>query len=146
MNDRQTDSETNHFDDDTFFQDTIVGAVVVTSTALGGGYLCGLMIDQFGATGGISLWALGFVSGSMAVKTTHGRSLVLAGALIAACVAAFVIAEVLWIHWNIKDADTLSAALAKFPLFLKEYKVSAFIAGVFTFFGCHSAYRQIAPR
>ena len=33
--------------DETASSDTIIGAALGVATALGGGYLCGLMIDQF---------------------------------------------------------------------------------------------------
>lgn len=125
-------------------------AVVVVflglAMAIIGGWLCGLMIDRFGVAGSISLWALGFICGFVAAKLSTASSRVLTSSLITACVVAFVFAEVCWIHWNIKDAETWLAAMAKFPLFLKEFQLDAFIAGIFTLFGCQAIYRQTAMR
>ena len=131
-------------DEDSSSWDIVVGIIAALMTAVVGGYLCGLVIDQFGEVGSISLWGLGFVSGLAANKAAGGGSRFLAMAMIVGCIGAFVVAETCWIHWNIKDAETLPAALAKFPLFLKEFKVTAFIAGIFTLFGAHSAYQQVA--
>ena len=132
--------------DDTPSSGTLIGAAVGLVTALAGGLLCGLMVDQFGSIGSISLWALGFLAGLAAFKLMQSRNNSVACILVVACVLAFLIAEVSWIHWNIAGAESWMDALAKFPQFLKEFKVDAFIACIFTFFGCQAAYRQTAVR
>jgi hypothetical protein len=144
MHDVRGGLEKDEFDDDSSFQDLVIVVVVALATALGGGCLCGLMIDQFGSLGGISLWALGFIAGLAATKLTQRRSNAMACTLIAACVLAFIVAEVCWIRWNIRDTETWSAAIAKFPLFLQQFRLDAFIAVIFTFFGCQAVYRQTA--
>lgn len=123
------------------FGNASLAAAIGLATTFGGGFLCGVMIDQFGSIGAISLWALGFAAGLSANKLTQ-RSPEVAWILCIACLFAFVVAEVCWIHWNIVGAETWVAALEEFPTFLKEYKVDAFIAAIFTFFGCQAAYRQ----
>ncbi len=130
--------------EDTSSSDTIVSAAVGLATALGGGCLCGLMIDQFAPVGSISLWALGFVSGFAATKLTQRRSNATACILAVACILAFVVAEVCWIRWNIQGVESWTDAITKFPRFLKQFRIDAFIAVVFTFFGCQAIYRQTA--
>ena len=130
--------------DETASSDTMISAALGVATALGGGFLCGWMIDQFAPVGSISLWALGFVSGLAANKFTQSRSNTMACTLVVACVLAFVVAEVCWIRWNIQGVETWTDAIAKFPLFLKQFRIDAFIAALFTFFGCQAIYRQTA--
>jgi hypothetical protein len=130
--------------EDSTSSDTIVGAALGLATALGGGFLCGWMIDQFAPVGSISLWALGFVSGFTATKLTQTRNNTTACILVVACVLAFIVAEVCWIRWNIQGVESWTGAITKFPLFLKQFRLDAFIAVIFTFFGGQSAYRQTA--
>ena len=65
--------------------------------------------------------------------------------LVAACVSAFVIAEVCWIHWKTVQGDeSWWVALTWFPTFVQENEGTALIAAIFTGFGSWSAYRSTA--
>lgn len=114
---------------------------------LGGGVLCGLVIDRYGVVGSISLWALGALSGFVARKLISHPSRVVGWSLVVACVVALAFAEVCWIHWNTKQgAEGWWIAVTFLPTFVREYEVAAFVAAVFTGLGAWSAYRQVAVR
>ena len=144
MDNDQFNAETNAATEGSDLADAMIGVVLGVATALLGGYLCGLMIDHFAPVGSISLWALGFIAGFAATKLTHRRSNATACILVVACALAFIVAEICWIRWNIQGVETWTDAIAKFPLFLKQFRLDAFIAVIFTFFGGQSAYRQTA--
>ena len=115
------------------------------ATFVGGGYLCGLALEQFGSLGAISLWATGGIAGFVAAKLIKPHKV--AGYVLAAgVVLAFVVAEICWIHWNIVGAEEWPTAISMFPTFLKEYQMDALMGAIFTFFGAASAYRQAGRR
>ena len=112
---------------------TALGCIIVTL----GGFVSGVMLEQFGHMGAISLWAWG--SASAWVQCRYSRIdtasvLVLCGCLF----AAFCVAEIFWIRRNIVGVETVWSAIKTFPRFLIDFKVSAFIAAIFAAFGMGS--------
>lgn len=124
----------------------VVAVVIGAAMVVLGGYAAAIVMDQVGTMGGITLWALGGIGGILYQRLAmNGRQVAAGWILIVACVLAFVVAEVLWINWNIVDATPLAKALSLFPTFLAEYKTDAFIAAIFTFFGAGAAYKSASP-
>ena len=125
----------------------IAWAVLV---AIGGGYLCGLAISRFGEFGSIALWPLGAVAGYVGRKIIGQPNRGVAWMLVAACVIAFLLAEVCWIRWCWpfwgEGEGSWSEAVMLLPTFLQKYQMTVLIAAVFTFFGALAAYRQTAVR
>ena len=126
-------------------RDLAITVVLTIAAALGGGYVCGLVLDKYGEFGSVSLWLLGWIVGAVAAKLIKPHRV--AGYLLAGgVVAAFVVAEVCWIRLNIENAEQWWEAAKRFPLFLQQFQLSALIAGLMTFFGAGSAYRQAGQR
>lgn len=122
-----------------------IGWAVVAG--MGGGYVCGLAISRFGEIGSISLWALGALAGYVGRKIISVPSRLVGWVLVVACGAAFVIAEVCWIHWNTKQgAESWWTAFTLLPMFVQEYEIAALFGAILTVFGALSAYRQTAIR
>jgi len=118
---------------------------VVTGTA--GGYACGLAIGQFGRLGSASLWALGVLAGIVGRKIITAPSRLVGWVLVAACMCALVIAETCWIHWHtVQGEESWWVAFTLLPTFVRECRVSALFAVIFTGFGASSAYRATAAR
>lgn len=104
-----------------------------------GGALCGWMIDQFGRTGAIVVWPLGFLGGCLLQRCPRFEY---AGIVISiGLVLSIIVGEILWIQSNIKGAEELSKAISLFPTFLVQYKQSVFVAAIFLVFGILSALR-----
>lgn len=58
---------------------------------------------------------------------------------------AFVVAETCWLHWETVDGESSwSAAIRLWPLFLREYTVSALIGAGCAAYGAWSAYDYAA--
>lgn len=106
-----------------------------------GWFGCGMMIDNFGMLGAIGLWGLGAAA---AILHRRWRRIDKTSALIlsVALLLAFCLAEIFWIQNNIVDAETFAKAAKMFPQFLKEYKVDAFAAGIFTVFGMSNFWQR----
>lgn len=123
----------------------IVSCLVICG--LGGGIVCGLLIDRYAEVGSVSLWALGALSGFVVRKLIARPSRVVGWSLVAACVTALIVAEVCWLHWNtVQGAEGWWIAVTYLPTFVREKEISAFVAAVFTGLGAWSAYRQVAVR
>lgn len=120
----------------------VVGLFVVAAVA------CSWLVVQFGELGGVGIWAAGGIGGLMARKITSSPSRAVAWALVGMCVLLFFATEVSWIHWKTKQGADLSWAecFTLLPVFFREYKLSAFIGALFTFFGAQSAYWQAGRR
>ena len=120
-----------------------IGWAVVVATL--GGFLCALVLDWVGEVGSISLWGLGAFAGFVSWKIAWRRSPAAAWALVVAMIVALLIAETLWIHWNIvQAAESVWTAMSLLPTFFKEYKVAGFVGALMSGFGAYSAYRQNA--
>ena len=80
----------------------LVPLAMVWAVAVGivGGYSCGLAVDRYGELGSLSLWLLGALAGYVGRKIITYASRPVGWSLVVACLAASVIAEVCWIHWN----------------------------------------------
>lgn len=112
-----------------------------------GGFASGLAIAKFGILGCISLWLVGEGAGFGWHKIVPQKSKVAGAALVIACVGAFLVAEVCWIHWKtVQGEESWWAAVQLLPTFFAEYTSSAIIGGVFCMIGSHSAYRRAARR
>lgn len=122
----------------------IIGALSLLTVVVGG-YLSGCAIDRFGAMGAVAIWATGGIAGFVAAKLVSPDR-AFGYLLAAAVVVAFLVAETCWIHWHIKGAETLTAAVALLPQFFSDYSTDALVGGVLTFFGASSAYRQAGIR
>ena len=124
--------------------DTLQWPMAIGLAILGvalGGYLCGCAIDYFGSMGSISIWALGGVLGWAAGKFLLPKRST-AYVLVGAVVLSFFVAETCWIKWNIVGVKTWGEAIEKLPLFFQTYRVDGLVAGLMTFFGANSTYRQ----
>ncbi|HUY35854.1 MAG TPA: hypothetical protein VMV69_24135 [Pirellulales bacterium] len=116
----------------------IAWAVVVSIV---GGVACGWLIGALGEIGSVGLWFLGFLAGTVSRKLTVAPSRVAACCQVAACMLAMVLAEVCWIHWNTRQGQGgWWVSVTFLPTLVKEYTVAAFLAAIFTAFGCFSAY------
>ena len=113
-----------------------------------GAVVCSWLVVEFGQLGGIGLWAVGGLGGLVARKLTRVPSAAVAWALVAVCVLLLPIAEVSWIHWKTKQGANLSwfECFSLLPVFVQEYRISAFLGAIFTFFGAQSAYWQAGKR
>ena len=116
----------------------IAWSVVV---AFGGGMACGWCIDQFGTAGAISLAACGALAGYVSRKITRHACKVAGICQVIGVCAAFLVAETCWLHWNTGDGEpSWGAAIRVWPVFLREYMLSALIGAVCTAYGAWSAY------
>ena len=112
----------------------LVAVLVSLGVILTGGIICGAMIDGFGVLGSISLWALGAAAAWIQSRFARvDKSNVIL--LIASMLIAFCVAEIFWINRNIVGAESIVAAIKKFPQFLIEFKIDAFFAAIMTAFG-----------
>lgn len=119
-------------------------AVAVTGL---GGYAAGLAITKFGTLGTVSLWLVGEAAGFGGRKIVSQKSKFAGVILVGACLGAFVIAEVCWLHWKtIQGEESWLAAIRLLPTFLQEYTLAAIIGGVFCLIGANSAFRCVARR
>ncbi len=122
----------------------IIWAIAV---AILGGYLCGLAISQFGWQGSISLWGLGALAGHFGRKILKAPCRPVAWCLVAACAAAFVLAEICWIRWEtVQGQEGWWAAAGRLLQFVREAPRPAFIGALFAGLGAYSAYQQTARR
>ena len=123
----------------------IAGGIGILVATLGG-YLCGLAIEQFGELGSLSVAVLGWFGGTT-VRKLMSRPRPLAGwILVIAVFVAIIVAETMWIRWNIKDVNDWGKAVSLLPQFCKQYSTSALFAGIFAVFGAISAYREAGIR
>jgi hypothetical protein len=121
-----------------------------------GAPLCAWAIDAKGWFASVLLWPLGWLGGAVAHKILGGKSKVVGGLLVAACVVIFLFAEVAWIHWNWALAtsaddknlgtETWFEAVALVPTLIDRSTLTVAVAGLFCAFGAISAYRQVAVR
>jgi len=122
----------------------IVSAVIASIV---GGIACGWLIGEIGELGSIALWPLGFVAGTISRKLTVAPSRASAWCQVAACVLAMFVAEACWLHWNTLQGEKgWWVSMMLLPAFVKDYTVSAVVAGAFTVFGCFSAYGTAGRR
>lgn len=144
-----SDSSTEPLDSPTQLdplQVALVSCLAMAVMSLGG-YASGLAITKFGTLGAASLWLIGEVAGAAGRKLIPEKNK-LAGVILAvACVVAFLVAEVCWIHWRIVPAQqSWSAAIRYLPTFVERYTTSALIGAICCFMGASSAYRKVARR
>jgi hypothetical protein len=115
------------------------------AVALLGGVACGWAISYFGELGSISLWLLGVLAGLAGKKIIAGPSRLTAWLLVVACVVAFAIAEICWIHWATKQgAEGWWKSVTLLLTFVQQYRIAALAGTIFTVFGALSAYRHTA--
>lgn len=122
----------------------LLAMILAATTAIGGGWLVGLAIDQWGMFGSVALWPLGVVVGRLGRRLSK-QPFPFGGILLGiGCAAAFVAAEVCWIHWNIVEgADSWRAAVACLPQFVRQYRWPVFYGVLFTALGVAAAHRQL---
>jgi len=111
---------------------------------IGGGFVCGMLIDRFGELGSLSLWALGWLAGSIARKILGAAHRPTSYALVAACCFAAILAETFWIRLHIANREDWVAAASYLPTFVQNYQFSAALAALWTGLGAYSAYEQTA--
>lgn len=123
----------------------LIVIALVPAIGVGGGYVCGLAIAQFGELGSVFLWALGAGAGFVGRKIITNPNRAVGWLLACACVLAFVVAETCWIHWETEQgSESWWAAVTLLPTFVQQYQIAALAGAIFTLFGAHSAYRQTA--
>lgn len=112
-----------------------------------GGFSAGLAITKLGTLGVASLWLVGEAAGIVGRKLVPEKSTLAGVVLVVACVGAFVLAEVCWLHWTRRDgAESWLAAIKLLPKFVQIYTLAAVIGAVFCFIGAQSAFRRVARR
>jgi hypothetical protein len=109
--------------------------------AFGGGLACGVCVSRYGEFGALSLAACGAFAGYVSRKITQGPSK--AGGLcqvIGMCLA-FVVAYTAWIHWKtVKGEEGWWVAFTLWPVFIREYELSALIGALLAGYGAWSGY------
>ena len=109
--------------------------------ALGGGTLCGLAISRYGEIGALLLAACGAFGGFVSHKVTRGPNKIAAIVLVLGMAIAYFVAETCWIHWNTdKGEPSWWAAVAAWPLFIRDWELAALIGAACTAWGAWSAY------
>ncbi len=112
-----------------------------------GGLGTGVAITKLAALGFALLWLLGEVAGVVGRKLVPQKSAVAGLILVVACIGAFVIAIVCWLHWKtVQGEESWLAAIRLLPTFMQEYTGDAVIGGILCFLGANSAYRRVARR
>ena len=115
--------------------------------AVGGGFLCGVLVSEFGEFGSIALWGLGALAGFVSRKITVTPCKGVAWGLVVACAIAAVIAETCWLRWNtVPGQEGWLKAISLLPTFVQNYTLSAAMAVLFTAFGASSAFFQAGRR
>ena len=116
----------------------LIAVVWSVAVALLGGLGCGWCINQFGEFGALSLSANG---GYVSHKITRRASKLAAVSQVIGAGVAFFVAETCWLHWNIvQGEESWGAAVRIWPLFLREYQLSALIGAACTAYGTWCAY------
>ncbi|HVA46529.1 MAG TPA: hypothetical protein VNH11_09155 [Pirellulales bacterium] len=106
-----------------------------------GGLACGWCISHFGEFGALSLAACGALAGYVSHKITRGPSKIAGVSQVIGTCLAFFIAETCWLHWNTRNGEPdWWAAIGVWPLFIREYQLSALIASACTAYGAWCAY------
>jgi hypothetical protein len=115
--------------------------------ALLGGVTCGWCISHFGEVGALALAANGALAGYVSHKITRrGNRLAAVSVVIGACVAFFV-AETCWLHWDtVQGEASWGEAIRLWPLFVREYQLSALIGAGSTAYGAWCAYGYATHR
>ena len=126
--------------------DLAIGFALALMTAALGGFLCAKAIDRFGEIGAISIWALGWVVGTAAKQVMSRPRKFVGYALAVAVIIAFLVAEVAWIRWNIKDVEGWGQAIGLLPMFFQQFQWSALLGAIFAFFGASTAYSKAGVR
>jgi len=122
----------------------IAWAVVVL---IAGSGLTSYCVLRFGERGLFAVWPVGWAGGLVAAKILRGKSKLVGGLLVVACFGITLIAEVVWIHANIKGADeSWFKAISLLPAFVRQFQISAFLAVVLAIFGAIAAWRGVAER
>ena len=99
--------------------------------AIGGGFLCGWLIGQFGSVGSSGLYPLGIAGGHVSTRLTGGRAVPLLGwVLVAALAIALFIAEVYWIRFYIVGVNGWVDAVKTLPDFVLQAKTDVFVAAI----------------
>ena len=125
----------------------VLAAGWATAVACLGGYASGLAITKLGTLGAASLWLVGEAAGFVGKRLVVEKSRLAGVLLIVACIGAFFIAEVCWIHWRtIPGKESWLAAIQFLPTFAQRFSIAAAIGGIFCLIGANSAYRQVARR
>lgn len=123
-----------------------IGFAIALLTIGLGGFLCARAIDNFGEIGAVALWVLGWSAGT-AAKQVMSRPRKLVGyALAIAVIIAFLVAEVAWIKWNIKDVEGWGQAIGLLPMFCQQFQWSALLGAICAFFGASTAYSTAGVR
>ena len=114
---------------------------------LAGGALASYAALEFGEIGMLVVWPIGWAAGWVASRILDGKSKFVGGLLVAACFGVSLIAEVNWIHSEIRGADeSWLKAISLLPAFVRQYWYSAISALVFSVLGAMSAWRQVSTR
>lgn len=109
--------------------------------AIGGGFACGWCVSQFGEFGSLSLAACGALAGYVSRKITRRPSRLAGTCQVTATCVAFFIAETCWLHWKTRNGEaSWAAAISVWPLFIREYQLSALIGAAATAYGAWCAY------
>lgn len=109
--------------------------------AFGGGFVCGWCVSQFGEFGSLSLAAGGALAGYVSRKITRQPSKLAGASQVIATCLMFFIAETCWLHWKTRNGEaSWAAAISVWPLFIREYQLSALIGAAATAYGAWCAY------
>jgi len=119
----------------------------VAFVLIAGGALAGYGVLEFGEWGIFFVWPIGWAGGFVASNILGGKSRLVGGLLVVACFGISLIAEVNWIHEKIVGADeNWVKAISLLPAFIRQYRISALMALIFSIFGATSAWHQVSGR
>ncbi len=116
----------------------LVWALVV---AIGGGWICGVLLLKFRMLGYLSLLAIGVLGGVVSRRISRRSVPMLGWALAAAILIAMVFGQVYFRRYGVRDVEAWGQAFAAWPKMVLSpgYRKSTLIALICAALGAHSA-------
>lgn len=106
-----------------------------------GGLVGFWMLDQFGVVGAIGFWPLGVVAGIVSRKITQKPSRPAGALVVGACILAYLVADVCYIHWRIdQGAEGWWKSCTLLPTYFKEFRTDVLVEAIMTGCGAYNGW------
>jgi hypothetical protein len=116
--------------------------------AIGGGWICGVLLLKYRMLGFLSLMVIGVLGGAVSRRISRRSVRLLGGALAVAVLIAMVLGQVYWLRYGVRDVEAWGQAFAAWPTMVTSpgYRNSTIIALICAALGAHSAYWRAGKR